>query len=121
MGHTVKDERGPAVILEVVTNTGKVLNHLNPGFLQVLSRCDTAALENLGRVNGASREDDLALGADGFNVATINGPELDGGGVLTLVDDEAGDLVLDQEVEVGSAVSNGGVVANAGVRPLDGL
>ena len=72
-------------------------------------------------MDSTGREDDLVLGADRLYIAAGNGPELDGRNLPGLVHHKAGNLVLDQEVEVGSAGSNVGVVANTSVRALNGL
>lgn len=109
------------MVLEVLPYAGQVLDHLDPRALQVLRRRNAAALQDLRRVDRTGREDDLAPGADRLDVPAGDGPELHGGNVLALVDDEARDLVLDQEVEVGPVGGDGGVVADAGVGALDGV
>ena len=115
-------EGGTTVVLEVLADTRKVLDDLNALGLEVVGRGDTAALEDLGSVDGTSGQDDLTLGADGLDVTTGNGAELDSGGCLVVfVDYETRDLVLDEEVKVGEGVGNPGVVTNTGVGSLDGL
>jgi hypothetical protein len=111
-----------AVILEVLANTGKILDDLDALRLEVLGAGDTTALEDLRSVDGTSRQDDLTLGLDGLDITTGDGAELDGrrlAGVLG--GDEARDLVLDKEIEVGEGVGDSGVVANAGVGSRDFL
>lgn len=108
------------MVLEVLPNAGKVLDELNPCTLQILGGSNTAELQDLRGVDGARGEDDLALGADGLDLATSNGPELDGGNILIFIHDDADDLVLNQEVKVGPVGSNVSIVADAGVRSLDG-
>jgi hypothetical protein len=110
------------VILEVLANTGKILDDLDALRLEVLGAGDTTALEDLRSVDGTSRQDDLTLGLDGLDITTGDGAELDGrrlAGVLG--GDEARDLVLDKEIEVGEGVGDSGVVANAGVGSRDFL
>lgn len=59
---------------------------------------------------------------DGLDVTTGNRAELDSGGFpVVLVDYEARDLVLDEEVEVWEGVGNPGVVTDTGVASLDSL
>ena len=72
-------------------------------------------------MDGTGREDDLVFGADSLHLATGDRTELDSGDVLPLVDNETGDLVTHEEVQVPAVIGDGGVVADAGMRPLDGL
>lgn len=110
------------MVLEVLAHTREVLDDLNAFGLEVLGRGDTAALEDLGSVDGTSRQYDLTLGADGLDVTASDGAELDSGGLLAvLVDYEASDLVLNEEIEVGEGVGNPRVVTDTGVGSLDGL
>lgn len=112
---------GAAVVLEVLANTGEILDDGDALRGEVLGRGDTAALEDLRGVNGTGRQDNLKLGADGLDLTAGNGAELDGRDCLVLADDETGDLVLDEEVEVGARVGDPGVVADSSVGALDSV
>jgi hypothetical protein len=105
-------DRHTAVVLEVLTDTGKVLHDLNTLRLEVLGIGNTAPLEDLRRVNGTSGQDDLMLGSDGLDFSASDGTELDGRDLLILVNDKTKDLVGDEKVEVGERVSDASVVAD---------
>jgi len=115
---TAEGDWGSTVVLEVLAHTREVLDNLDSDGLEVRGRGNTAALENLGGVDGTGGENNLSLGTDRLDVTAGDGAVLDGGNLLGLVDHEASDLVLGQKVEVGASRGDVGVVANTGMRTL---
>lgn len=87
------------MILEVLANTGQVNNSLDTGRLEKLLRADTADLEDLGRVNGTSGDDDLLASIDSEGLRLLL--EFDTGGLAAL-EENAATRRVGQDVVVGS-------------------
>src|SRR5262249_28326137 len=73
----LEDHADLEVVLQVAADAGHLVQHRDAMLLQELAGADAGKLQQLRRVEGAAREDDLALGAGAAERATL--AELDPG------------------------------------------
>lgn len=73
-------EGGDGMILEVLSDTGEVLNHWNAESLQFSSGSNSGELENLRRTDSTGRDDDFLLGGDFVALSVDVVDENDAGG-----------------------------------------
>ena len=107
------------MVLHISADAGKVDDKGNVGLLEEGGGTDTAALQDLGRVEGAGGEDDFLPGLDGSDLGLgvgygVPGLHVDAGGLL-LVKRDGIDAPPNKEVKV-LALGYGGVVSGAGIR-----
>lgn len=112
VGHDGGAEHG-GVILEVLTNTGKVDDGLDSVAAQLGLGADTRELQDARSVDGASSHDDLTGSLDSQTGGLGIGSILDTGELVVganLGVEKLGDVVLDENVEVGAVGDGVGIL-----------